>query len=180
MNTFIWAQIVGVINLIANFLCLQQKSKNKVLIFQIAINLLYMLQFLIIDIKTGIIISSVNSIRCIVFYIYQKKKLKPSCLVLFVFITATIVGGFVTWQNMYSTLAIIGTLLYTYALWQDNIKTIRKCSVIMSSGWIIYNLLIGVYSSAISEAMGLISALIAIIRYDILNKKTRKEPYKLT
>lgn len=167
MDKFVIAQIIGAICLVLIFLNIQQKSKSKVLTFQIVINLLYTVQFFLLDAKTGAVISIINAIRCIVFYIFKKKNIKPSFIVLSLFMSVAVISGIVTWQNIYSSIVIISTLIYTYGLWQDNIKVIRICAAVMAIGWVVYSLLVGAYSGAITETVEFISAIIAIYRYDV-------------
>jgi len=129
--------------------------------------LLYTVQFLLLDARTGAVICIINTIRCVVFYIFKEKNIRPSIIVLMIFIIASIGAGIATWQNNYSIIAIFSALIYTYGLWQDNIKVIRVCAAIMAIGWVIYSLLVGAYSGALTETIEFISAIIAIVRYDI-------------
>jgi len=56
----------------------------------------------------------------------------------------------------------------TYATWQKNLKNFRTLSIISSISWIIYNLVVSAYVNAIGNLFQLISAILAVIRLDIM------------
>lgn len=70
---FIFAQIIGGIVLILTVISIQFKTKEKILMCQIIANVLISIQYFLLDALTGGVVSIINVIRCIIFYVYKKK-----------------------------------------------------------------------------------------------------------
>lgn len=162
---FILAQIIGGIVLILTVISVQFKTKEKILMCQIIANVLVSIQYFLLDALTGGVVAIINVIRCIIFYFYKKKNMKPSIVFLGVFIIVAVVSGILTWQSIYSIIPIIAAIVFTYGLWQDNIKITRICTAITAGNWSIYNIIVKAYAGAIQSVAECISAIIAMIRH---------------
>lgn len=161
---FILAQICGIIALILTVISVQFKEKEKIMICMILANVIVAIQYFLLNALTGAVISILNTIRCIVFYTYKKKNKNPSLMTLIIFEIIAILSGMVTWQDMWSFIPIVITVIYTYGLWQDNVKIIRITTVIVGLGWTIYNIVVHAFVGAIQETAQLISAVIALYK----------------
>lgn len=168
---FILAQICGVIVLILTVISVQFKTKEKIVMCMVFANIVVTIQYFLLNAITGAVVSIINVIRCIIFYYYKKKDKKPSLIVLLIFEIVAIVSGIMSWQNMWSVIPIVVTLIYTYGLWQDNVKVIRITTAIAGLGWAIYNIVVMAFVGAIQSVSQLISAMIALIK----NKEGTKE-----
>lgn len=113
----------------------------------------------------------ISTIRSIVFYCYDKKKLKPSLLILLLFETVSIISGILSWQNIWSIIPIIVTIVFTYGLWQDNIKITRITCAFAGYFGTFYNILVGAYIGALPDLVLGVSSTLSLIRNKILNKK---------
>lgn len=162
---FILAQIIGGIVLILTVISVQFKTKEKILMCQIIANVLVSIQYFLLDALTGGVVAIINVIRCVIFYFYKKKNMKPSIVFLGVFIIVAVVSGILTWQSIYSIIPIIAAIVFTYGLWQDNIKITRICTAITAGNWSIYNIIVKAYAGAIQSVAECISAIIAMIRH---------------
>lgn len=161
---FILAQILGGIVLILTVISVQQKTKEKILIFQIIANIVISIQYFLLDALTGGVVSIINIIRCCIFYIYKKKNMKPSVTFLGIFILVAIISGIWTWQNIFSVIPIVAAIVFTYGLWQDNVKITKICTAITSGNWGIYNLIVKAYVGALQSLAEFTSSIIAIVR----------------
>lgn len=164
---FIVAQIIGGIVLILTIVSVQFKTKEKILLCQIIANILIAIQYFLLNALTGAVVSIINVVRCIIFYFYKKKNMKPSIIFLIIFIIIAIISGIFTWQSIYSIIPIIAAIIFTYGLWQDNVTITKICTGITAANWSIYNLIVAAYAGAIQSIAECISSIIAIIR----NKK---------
>ncbi len=168
---FVLAQICGVIVLILTVISVQFKTKEKIVMCFVFANLVMAIQFFLLNAMTGAIISIINTIRCIIFYYYKKKDKKPSLMILLFFEIIAVVSGMISWQNMWSVIPIVVTVIYTYGLWQDNVKVIRVTTAIVGLGWAIYDIIVMAFVGAIQEISQFVSAMIALIK----NKEETKE-----
>lgn len=163
---FLLAQICGLIALILTVISVQFKTKEKIVMCFIFANIVVAIQFFLLNAITGGIISIINAIRCIIFYYYKKKDKKPSLAILILFEIIAIVSGMMSWQNIWSILPIMVTIIYTYGLWQDNVTIIRVTTGIAGLGWAIYDLIVMAYVGAIQEFSQLVSAIVSLVRND--------------
>lgn len=168
---FILAQICGLIALALTVISVQFKTKEKIVMCMVIANVVVAIQYFLLNAVTGAVISIINAIRCIIFYYYKKKDMKPSIIVLIVFEAIAIISGIFTWQNIWSLIPIIVTVIYTYGLWQDNVTVIRITAGVVGFGWAVYNVIVMAYVGAIQEISQLISSVIAIVK----DKKEVKE-----
>ena len=161
---FILAQICGIIALILTVIAVQFKTKEKIVMCSVFANIVVAIQFFLLNAITGAVVSIINTIRCIIFYYYKKKDMKPSIIILLIFEIIAVVSGIMSWQNIWSIIPIIVTVIYTYGLWQDNIKVIRITTGLAGLGWAIYDIIVMAYVGALQETSQLVSAIIALIR----------------
>ena len=161
---FILAQVCGGIVLILTVISVHFKTKEKIVMCSVLANLFAAIQFLFLGALTGTVISAINTIRCLVFYFYKKKDMKPSVVVLLVFEIVAIISGIISWQNIWSLIPIVVAVIYTYGLWQDDVKVIRITTGIVGLGWAIYDIVVMAYVGAIQETSQLVSAIISLYR----------------
>lgn len=173
----ILAQIIGLIGLVCSSLAVNQGKKDKILAFQLLANALYFFEYLLLDATSAGLICFLAVFRCFTFYkLDQNDKRSVSALVIFE-VLALIIGIF-TYNGLISLLPIIIFILYTYATWQNNLKLFRIVAFIVPICWVIYNLRVLAYVSAISSFIEMISAIIAIYRFDIKKKGVSYEERK--
>ncbi len=171
---FILAQIFGLITLIITVINIQLKSKEKIVMLNVWANVAITIQYFLLGAYTGAIVSILNALRDIVYFLFKKKKLKPSIIVLLIFEIVAIVSGILSWQNIWSIIPIIVTIIYTYGLWQDDIKILRVTTVIIGYGWTIYDIIVKAYVAALQVATQGTSALIALIINKRKNNKNER------
>lgn len=167
---FAIAQLLGLIALMLSIVGLQQNTTRKFLFFQVLINVLYTLQYFLLGATTGLSMCLVNTIRCIVFY-SNKKKDNQSIVIFLLFLVIYLFLGICAASSLFDVILIIGTLMYTYSLWQSKMKITRVGTLISIISYIIYNLAVSAYSALILDFIDFVSISIAIIRYDILQEK---------
>lgn len=162
------AQITGILAIIAFAISPQQKTKNKVLIFQLLSNILYALQYLILGAFSAVATSIIGAVNNLVFYGYAKKDKEIPIVLLYIYIIIILIAGILTYDNIFSIFPILLSILYTYGVWQSNLKIYRMIAVVGALAWIIYNWAVGAYANAIGNGFQCVSAIIAVIRLDII------------
>ncbi len=170
---FILAQICGFFVLTLMVLSVWFNDNKKIVFISIIANIFATTQYFLLGALTGAIISILNTIRCFVFFLYKKKGLKPSLVILILFEIVTVISGAITWQSWWSLLPIIVTLIYTYGLWQDKTFIIKLTTGISGAGWLAYNIVAKAYIGAVQSLTQFLSSTIAIIKDKVKNKKTQ-------
>lgn len=170
----ILAQIIGGIGLTVITIGMQSKQKKNMLLAQAVTNTCFMIQYFILGALTGAIMYIVNTIRTMVFYIWDKKGNKPNILLLILFVILAIGFGIYTYKDIFSLLPIIASIATTYGGWQKKSKVLRIGMLISSSILIIHDFYFGAYTGMLTYAMVLTSTLIGLIRYDMGNDAPTK------
>lgn len=140
------------------------KNKKIILFLTIMMSIFYGLQYLFLNAITGVFMNIVSIIRSIWFYINAKKKKKNSIFVLVILLIIIIIFELLSFKNIFSILPMIATIIFTYSLWQDNIKVYRWLAIPMSISWIIYNTYSNSIFGIITESILLIIEIIGIIK----------------
>ncbi len=162
--SFYLAQVCGFLIMICNAISVQFKTKDKILICLVIANLFGVVQYFLLNAITAAVVYIISTIRCIIFYYYEKKDLKPSIIVLLAFEIIAVISGAFSWQNIWSIIPIIVTVIFTYGLWQNNLKVTRISTAITGLGWVLYNIVVRAYVGAIFDSTLAISAIIALIK----------------
>ena len=162
------ANIIGILAVIMFVLSYQLKTRKKIIFFNGASRVLYVLQYVLLFAFEGAVMDIVALI--VTFLAHQRdNKLfsKHKSLLIIgsnLFIVAT---GLLLYKNVLSLLPIFGVLFETGALWIKNEKYIRIFSLFGAPFWLVYNLCFGAYGSLIGNVMTMVSIAFAIYRYDI-------------
>ena len=171
MEEFIIIQILGIATLIIFVISLQQREKNKFLIWQTIGTLIFVAQYILSDKITGAITFAVVAVRGLVFYIYSKMSMKPSSAVLIAFLVILSVSTYFTWQNLWSVIPLTATISKTWGTWQDDMKRTRKASLFGQILMIVYNLSAAMYTGALTEVCNAVSSVVAMRRFDYRKNK---------
>ncbi len=166
MKIEVIAQVVGLVGLVCSLLSFQQKKRSGIMIFQMVASFLFALQLLMLGALTGACVDFISFIRTLIFSRNNKSKWASSPLWLVFFAAAMIVAGILTWDNIYSLLAIAGSLLSTVALWMKDGKKVRFVSLFVGPCWLVYNIVNGAYTGALNEVIAMASIVIGMIRHD--------------
>lgn len=167
------AQIFGTLGAISMLCSNRQKTRRKILFCLIFDGLFYFIQYILLKAYTGAFTNLISIVRVLTFNkkgtndFFKKNYILYIILLLYIFI------GIYTYDGIISLLPTIATVIYTIALWQDDTKVIRYGSIMMFAMWLLYNIIVQAYISAIVEGILLIGTLISIIKFDIMNKKTK-------
>lgn len=168
------AQIVGLVGIICSLLSFQQKERKRVMALQMTASAMFCIQLFMVGAVTGGCLDSISFIRTAIFS-QNEKKWASSPIWLFVFIVAMIGTGILTWQDWWSILPIIGSILSTIALWMKKPSHIRLISLFVGPCWLVYNLIHGAYTGALNELLAMSSIVIGMLRHDIRRNKEQKQ-----
>lgn len=168
----ITAQVLGLLALVFIILCIQQKTKEKLLKLQLVGNVFYAIQYLLLMAWSATCMSGISFFRSLIFHHDTEKGIKTNIFVLVLFMIIIMIFAFLTFDGYYSLIPVIITLMYTYAIWQNNMTILRIISIIIALCWIVYNFIVGAYTAIIGSIFELASAVIALIRFDQKNKNT--------
>lgn len=159
------AQIVGAFGILFSLLSFQFAKRKYILLSQMTASLLFSLQLFMVGAITGGCLDMISFVRTLIF-MNNQKKWASSKLWLVGFILIMISTGILTWENAWSILPIIGSILSTVALWMKKGKHIRMISLLVGPCWLVYNIINGAYTGAFNEVLAMTSIVIGLFRCD--------------
>lgn len=175
------AQIIGVVAMLFNVLSYQGKKQKTVIALQLCGGALFAVNYLLLGAAVGGILNILATIRAVIFLF--KEKLKADRLPwLFGFVTLfiavyilnfTVFGKEVTAANLIiEILPVIGMTSLNIGFRLKDAAAVRRCGLVSSPCWMIYNLAVGSYGAIFCEIFSLSSVIIGMLRHD----KKKAEP----
>ena len=159
------AQVLGFFGLLAMVIALFQKNKSKMLFWIIFNCIFFSLEYLFLGAFTGM---GSNIVALGRTYLFKKKdedkRFDSIWIYIIVMVLYTIIG-IVTYDSLISLMPIVAEYIYATALWQKNIEHIRYGTAIMVVVWLIYDIIVQAYHSAICDTIVLTSTLIPIVKF---------------
>ena len=169
------AQIIGIIAMIFNIVSYQGKKQRTVITLQLFGATLFSINYLLLGATIGGILNILAAIRAVVFIFKDKLKTdRVSWLLAFTFsyiaiyiLNFTVFGKEPTVFNfIIEILPVIGMLALNIGFRLKNASDIRKCGLISSPSWLIYNIVAGSWGAIICELFTLISIFVGMFRHD--------------
>lgn len=161
------AQVLGFLGLLAMVIALFQKNKSKMLFWVIFNCIFFSLEYLFLGAFAGM---GSNIVALGRTYLFKKKdedkRFDSIWIYIIVMVLYTIIG-IVTYDGLISLMPIVAEYIYATALWQKNVDHIRYGTAIMVVVWLIYDIIVQAYPSAICDTIVLTSTLISIVKSKI-------------
>lgn len=169
------AQAVGLLAMAFNIGSYQQKTRERVIAFQLCGGGLFAVNFLLLGATTGAILNGIAVIRAIVFL--KRDKLHTNHPVwLAGFIAAYLASYIATFTLLDKApnaanlivefLPVIGMTATTLSFRLTDAKAIRRYGLVSSPSWLIYNVCCFSVGAIICEVLSLFSILIGMFRLD--------------
>lgn len=166
------AQVFGFVALVFYVVSLQINNKTKLLWLLIITNIFYGLQYLMLDAYSASFVSIIGIFRSIVFLKFEREKKDIPIYVLYVIFGLTIYSGILSYNGLISLIPLTLGIIYSWSVWQKNMKKFRIVCMINAISWMFYNFIVGAYVGVVSTIIELVFAVVAFIRFDF--KKTMK------
>lgn len=173
------AFIIGLIAVACFLLSYQQKKRKGIILLNATSRALYILQYILLGAFDGAALDVSGMVASLLAQKKDARLIKKHLKLFIVGIDLIIIAsGLIFYRNIFSLFPIVGVLLHTSAFWLEREKHIRIVSLLGSPFWLVFNITSGAYGSAIGDTLSILSILIAIFRYDILNKHKGEEKYE--
>ena len=168
-------QVIGFIGMGFLVLSFQQNNRNKILIFILIGQLIFLVHFIMLGAWTAVAMNSVGAVRTLIFQYKEQKQWAAKSYWPILFIAGFIGFGTLSWQGWYSILPITAMSIETVGLWMKNPKTIRFINLFPHPPWFTYNFLMGSWPGVIAELLMFGSILVGIWRFDVRSKRLRRK-----
>lgn len=168
--TYIISQILGAFVFLLVFLSMQTRNITRVMLCQIGCNLLGTVSYILLGGFSGCGIYLVATLQSVVFFFIRKKgKQEPRWSYIIVF-AAYIICSVISFKGPLDIVPAIAALLCALGILQKKATNYRIVMMLNGIVWIIYDIAVGAYTMLASHIVTVASALIGIIRFDILKK----------
>ena len=159
------AQLIGFIAFIFFVTSIYSKKKKSVLICQLMANLLYGIEYILLNTITAGILNLIAVLRCFIYYKYEEKNRKIPISILLGYIIIVVVISIVTLNGWLTIIPMIIGIIYSYATWQSNPKFLTTCFLVCGTTWFFYNLYVGAYTAVLGNVVDVISSIIVLKSY---------------
>ena len=170
----ILGKCLGYAGVIASGIIYQQKNRSSLLIWKGISDLLWIGHYLLIGGYTGAAVTTVALVREIIFF-KSKRQSKSGIIALVCFLVLSIVISVLTWGNIFSIFAMIGSLTSIVSFWIGDPKISRILSFPISFCMLAYGLANGSLAALLNEVLVLSSSAIALLRNHKTEKNSKEE-----
>ena len=155
-------QLIGVVAFVFFVSGIYSKKKKNVLTCQLIANLLYGIQYILLNVITAGILNFVTVLRCFTYYKYEEKRKKIPINIFFTFAFIIIIISITTINGWLSIIPMIINIVYSYATWQNSRKTLVACFLVCGIIWFFYNLYVGAYAMVLGNIVEVSSSIIVL------------------
>lgn len=171
----LFGQIFGICLAVLSFFVYLQKSREKILITKIILDILNVFQHAMVGAYTGSVINGIAVLREFVFYHKDNKKWAGSRIWLFVFLFLMIAASLISWQGYISFLPTIGSSLVVIGFYCSNPRLIRILGILGQSFWLLYSGIVFNLGGILGSALCIFGGIIGLIKNDEDKTKWKKE-----
>ncbi|USN95109.1 MAG: YgjV family protein [Candidatus Nomurabacteria bacterium] len=160
-------QGLGFFGLLFQLFSFQANDRSKILFRQGIGAIFFAVHFFLIGAFSGATISAVIAARNAVFYEKTKESWANHKIWMFFFMILLVaLTLFFAWEGWFSLLPLCGTVVGTYARWNDKSNLIREFSLGGVTLWLIYSIIVGSIPAIINNALLLASVFVGFLRFD--------------
>lgn len=169
------AQAIGIVAMVFNILSYQGKKQKTVITLQLFGGLLFAVNFWMIGAKVGGILNVIAVIRALIFLLKDKLKADSvfwligfilSYIVVYILTFTTFGTELTPWTLIRELLPVIGMTALSVGFRLKDAANIRKCGLVSSPAWLLYNIAVGSWGAIICETLTLISIFVGMFRHD--------------
>lgn len=163
--SYVLSQIFIIINYAFLGLSYYCKNRKTVLIINFMAVIANGLSYVFLNAYSGLAMCILALIRNIIFLVDEKKNgksdkiTKKDIIILIILYTIAIVSAIFTYEGVLSLLSVVGTMLYTYSVWQKKTIIYKFMGIPVGISWIIYNIYIMSIFGIILEAVLLVCSI---------------------
>lgn len=166
-------QGIGVLTIIFTILSFIPKEKWKMMLCFLVTNGTMIATYILSGSLLGGLLVCGALVRTFVYFYYSKSNKRPEPIVMILFEIYYIIMAILFWDNVIDLLMLVNLVVVTYTSWQKDVKTLRFGYIFSSLLLIPYDIVLGAYTTAVSEVIMLISVLYSLIKYSKVTKSSK-------
>lgn len=168
------AFILGLLASTVALISLQLKDMRLVLVCQVICNGAGALSYILSGGFSGCGIYIIAVLQCLIFYIFRAKKIEAPTFMAYVFAVGYLICSAFTYKGLLDIISAIAALTCAFGMAQKNPSKYRLLMLLNGIIWLIYDIALpATITMALSHIITSASAVIGIVRLDILAKKDK-------
>ena len=168
------AQLIGFISLGVGLVTFALSKRRHILIAKLICDFTSAIHFFMLGAIVGGATCTINSARSIVFSYRNEKRWASHVLVPIIFVILTLGCSLIGWNGWYSLLPTTGSVLAIIGFWCSDPRLLKLFNLPAITLWLVYNIHTGSISSAISNAISIITILVSLTRFAVIYLQSRK------
>ena len=161
---YIIAQFLAGLAVVITFLGYLKNDKGNFLKYVLISNILYCIHYFFLDDLSFVIAIVMGSFRNIVFLKYVNSKRLVPMYILLLFEMLTVLSGLLAYSGLFSLIPIFQVCLYTYGVWQPNLRCMYFICILVMVIGVFYNFFIGAYVAIIGNVIEIIAAILGLVK----------------
>ena len=168
--TYISSQIVSMIAYMFAGTTYHAKNRKTILVLNFCAQIGFAITYILLRAWSGVAVSLLGTIRNIIFMVDESKNGKRKRMgktdiwILAIMYTMSIILAILTYEEIYSLLPVLATMIYTYAVCQKNIKIYKILGIPIQILWVLYALSLMSVVAIIIESIMLINCCVGYFR----------------
>ena len=138
---YILSQVCVILSVICLAITYTTRNKKVILLFVCLEAVFYGLQYVFLHEYAGAVLNITGFVRGVWFYIDEKRGKQSNMVSLIVNSIVIITIGFITYASWIDCIAVLGTWIFAYAIWQPSVLGYRWICAFGSLFWLSYNIL---------------------------------------
>ena len=159
--------LLGVGILIGGFVSFQNNKHKRIVMMKVITDLMFTAQYLLLGAYSGAMMDSIGIVRNLILMRAANDR-KKQIIATSVFVVILTAAGIATWAGPISLLAIFGKIFTTVAFGFRNPRILRALTIPSCILWAVYDALTGSWAGMVYELLGLLSIIIAYVRFDLI------------
>ena len=172
MELFYVAQGISILTALIAMVSMQFKNMRLILAGQIAANLLTALTYLLLGGLSGAGICIIAIFQSVIMFIFNIKKIKPHLAVVIGFVLLYVACSIYYFTSFIDVFSMLAAICFALSVTQEKPSSARIFYVVNPLLWMVYDIYVKAYVNLAMHAVIFISTAIAIIRLDIIRKKS--------
>ncbi len=158
-------QLVGVVGYSFLAISYYRKRKIDILWMQIIAYLFFSVHYYLLGAITGTICNVLGLVAITLIYLVEKKKdNKKRNLLILGIIPILVLIALITFENIYSILPIVASVLTLVSFLTDSEDVIRGIGIVSAISWLIYAIIYKSYAAIVFEIITVVSTIVAFIK----------------
>ena len=173
----LFAQAAGFIAMGLTVLSFQFRKHGWILTMMTASSIFWIVHYVMMGLYPAAAINTMNLLRNYIYSLREKKNINSRLIPAF-FVIVAAASVISTWENAWSVLPLMASVIATIANWQTQTKRLKLLSCPRYGLWLAYDLINGSWAGAVNDVFTIGSIVVSLLkqRWDETHAPTPEEP----